>query len=202
MTTHVFSFARTKALLLSGDTLTVINVVDLVTFNHIAQPYRKKKETSKSHSVACNLTGFTPVQRQVETDEMVAKVADQADLEMFNGFLSDVMFAVVKGVAEIPITVLRDTASGQSFMAALTIHLLKTDALGTFLPNKGTIVKNCDNTAPLCAWLFHFQPDSYEWIEQQEQSHLPSSSSLFIIPHSIGICAQAHSVILWFIFIF
>lgn len=57
----------------------------------------------------------------------------KAESEMFDGFLSDGMVAIEEGVAETPLMVLRDTASGQSLIVAGTINLPETAALGTFV---------------------------------------------------------------------
>lgn len=91
-------------------------------------PALQKKEVSRS--IPCNLIGLRSHNGQVET-------VSKADLEMFDGFLSEGMVAVEEGEAETPITVLRDTASGQSLMIAGTIELPETAALGTFVPVEG-----------------------------------------------------------------
>lgn len=89
-----------------------------------------EKETARteaSGSVACNLISLNPIHGRVET-------VGKADLEMFDGFLSDGMVAIEEGVAETPLMVLRDTASGQSLIVAGTINLPETAALRTFVP--------------------------------------------------------------------
>lgn len=56
---------------------------------------------------------------------------------MFDGFLSDGMIAVDKSVAETPVIVPRDTASGQTVTVAGTVCLAEIAALGTFVPTEG-----------------------------------------------------------------
>lgn len=60
------------------------------------------------------------------------KAVEKADLKLFDGFVSNEMVLVEVGVAETPVTVLRDTASGQPVMVADTFHLPETAALKTF----------------------------------------------------------------------
>lgn len=96
-------------------------------------PALQRKETGRAevgHSVAINLLGLNPVQGHVDT-------VGKADLKMFDGFQSEGMVAVEEGVAETPVNVLRDTASGQSVMVAGSIDLLETSALGTFVAIEG-----------------------------------------------------------------
>ncbi|KAK0144590.1 Retrovirus-related Pol polyprotein from transposon 412 [Merluccius polli] len=80
--------------------------------------------------VAINLLGVGLLQGPVEG-------VGETDLRMFDGFLSGGMVAVGEGMVETPLTVLRDTASGQSVMVAGTINLPETAALGTFVPIEG-----------------------------------------------------------------
>lgn len=75
----------------------------------------------------CNLMSRDPAHQPVETTE----------LEMFDGFLSRWRVAVVDGGTEASVTVLQDTASGQSIIVAGTIDLPEASALGTFVPIKG-----------------------------------------------------------------
>lgn len=96
-------------------------------------PALQRKDLSKPEacrSVVCNLISSNPVPGQVET-------VDKADLEMFDGFLSDGMVAAEEGIDETPVMVLRDTASGQSLVVEGTVDLPETAALGIFVPVKG-----------------------------------------------------------------
>ena len=80
--------------------------------------------------VAINLLGVGSLQGPVE-------VVGETDLRTFDGFLCGGTVAVGEGMVETPLTVLRDTASGQSVMVAGTINLPETAALWTFVPIDG-----------------------------------------------------------------
>lgn len=82
---------------------------------------KRKKESLKGNascSVALNRIGLKSSLR-------IGGNCRKADLAKFNSFVSDGVFTVEKSVAETPVTVLRDTASGQSVMVAGAIDLPK-----------------------------------------------------------------------------
>lgn len=95
------------------------------------------------HHPVSTVDAADPVYQPVKTGDKAepvhqpVKTVDKADLEMFDGFLSDGMVSVEEGMAETPVTVLRDTAAGQSVMVEGTIELPETAALGTFVPIEG-----------------------------------------------------------------
>ena len=91
---------------------------------------REASRSDSSRSVPINAMGVTPTAGPVQAME-------KAELEMFSGFVSDGAVAVEQGKPEAPVTVLRDTASGQSVLVAGTLDLPESSAVGTVVPIKG-----------------------------------------------------------------